>query len=118
MACNSGWLSVRERLGDEGLRGHRWPADRNFERGHVDVTGITQDSRFVKEGYLFVALVGKTFDGRAFIPDALERGAVGVMSSGPPPPGYDRVWLSAKDPRWLVGPMAGRIYDHPDRHMR
>ena len=82
-----------------------------------DVTGITQGSRFVKEGYLFVALVGKTFDGRAFIPDALERGAVGVMSSGPPPPDYDRVWLSAKDPRWLIGPMASRIYGHPDRHM-
>lgn len=85
--------------------------------GDPDVTGISQDSRFVKEGYLFVALVGKTFDGRAFIPDALERGAVGVLSSGPPPPGYDRAWLSARDPRWLIGPMAGRIHDHPDRDM-
>lgn len=85
--------------------------------GDPDVMGISQDSRFVKEGYLFVALVGKTFDGRAFIPDALERGAVGVLSSGPPPPGYDRVWLSARDPRWLIGPMAGRIHDHPDRDM-
>ena len=83
----------------------------------LEVTGITQDSRFVKEGYLFVALVGKTFDGRAFIPDALERGAVGVVSSGPPPPGYDRIWLNARDPRWLIGPMAGRIYGHPDRDM-
>lgn len=85
--------------------------------GDPDVSGITQNSRFVQEGYLFVALVGQTFDGRAFIPDALERGAAGVMSSGPPPPGYDRVWLIAKDPRWLIGPMAGRIYGHPDRDM-
>jgi len=82
-----------------------------------EITGISQDSRFVKEGYLFVALVGKTFDGRAFIPQAVERGAVGVMSSGPPPPGFDQVWLSTQDPRWLIGPMAGRIYGHPDRHM-
>ena len=81
------------------------------------VSGITQDSRFVQDGYLFVALVGQTFDGRAFIPDALEQGAVGVMSSGPPPPGFDRVWLSAKEPRWLIGPMAGRIHGHPDREM-
>ena len=83
----------------------------------VDVIGISQDSRFIQEGYLFVALVGKTFDGRAFIPDAVERGAVGVMSSGPPPPGFDRIWLNARDPRWLIGPMAGRIYGHPDREM-
>jgi len=82
-----------------------------------DVTGISQDSRFVKEGYLFAALVGKRFDGRAFIPDALERGAVGVMAAGPPPPGFDRVWLTAGDPRWLIGPMAGRIHGHPDREM-
>ncbi len=59
-----------------------------------EVVGISQDSRFVQEGYLFVALVGKTFDGRAFISDAMDKGAVGVMSSGPPPPGFEGVWLS------------------------
>jgi len=82
-----------------------------------DLTGITQDSRFAEEGYLFVALVGKRFDGREFIPDALSRGAVAVMASGPPPPGFDAVWLEARDPRWLIGPMAGRIYGHPDRDL-
>ncbi len=81
------------------------------------VSGISQDSRFVKEGYLFVALVGKTFDGRAFIPDALDRGAVGVLSTGPPPPGFESTWLRAEDPRWLIGPLSGRIYDHPDRDL-
>ena len=82
-----------------------------------EVTGISQNSLFVQEGYLFVALVGKRFDGRAFIPDAVERGAIAVMASGPPPPGYKGVWLTADDPRWLIGPLAGRIYDHPDDHM-
>ena len=82
-----------------------------------ELTGISQSSLFVKEGYLFVALVGKQFDGRAFVPDALERGAVAVMASGPPPPGYEGVWLTATDPRWLIGPLAARIYDHPDEQM-
>lgn len=82
-----------------------------------EVTGISQSSLFVKEGYLFVALVGKQFDGRAFIDDALERGAVAVMATGPPPPGYESVWLEADDPRWLIGPLAGRIYGNPDSQM-
>jgi UDP-N-acetylmuramoyl-L-alanyl-D-glutamate--2,6-diaminopimelate ligase len=82
-----------------------------------EVLGITQDSRFVEAGYLFVALVGKRFDGRAFIPDALQRGAIGVVASGPPPPGFDRIWLTAGEPRWLVGPLAARIYRHPDREL-
>lgn len=82
-----------------------------------EVTGISQSSLFVKEGYLFVALVGKQFDGRAFIDDALERGAVAVMATGPPPPGYEGVWLEADDPRWLIGPLAGRIYGNPDSQM-
>ena len=85
--------------------------------GNPDVTGITQDSRFVKEGYLFVALVGQQFDGRAFVPDALERGAVGVLASGPPPPGFESVWLITKEPRWAIGPLAARIYDYPDQAM-
>ena len=82
-----------------------------------EVTGISQSSLFVQEGYLFVALVGKRFDGRAFIDDALERGAVAVMASGPPPPGFEGVWLEAADPRWLIGPLAGRIYGNPDTQM-
>lgn len=85
--------------------------------GDAEVTGISQDSRFVQEGYLFVALVGKMFDGRAFISEAIERGAIGVMSAGSPPPGYEGIWLRAQDPRRLVGPMAGRIYGHPDRDL-
>lgn len=82
-----------------------------------EVVGITQDSRFVKSGYLFVALVGKRFDGRAFVPEALERGAVAVLASGPPPPGFEGVWLATPEPRWSIGPLAARIYRHPDREM-
>jgi UDP-N-acetylmuramoyl-L-alanyl-D-glutamate--2,6-diaminopimelate ligase len=92
------------------------PIERLTE-ANPEITGISQSSVFVKEGYLFVALVGKRFDGRAFIQDALARGAAAIMASGPPPPGFEGVWLTASDPRWLIGPLAGRIYDHPDEHM-
>lgn len=45
------------------------------------VAGISIDSRSVKKGDLFIALSGPNFDGHAFILDALEKGANGVMVS-------------------------------------
>ncbi len=44
------------------------------------VTGMTQDSRAVKQGYLFAALKGGQADGREFISDALEKGASYVLT--------------------------------------
>jgi len=45
-----------------------------------DVIGLTEDSRRVAPGSLFAALPGARFDGRAFIPDALAKGAVAVLA--------------------------------------
>ena len=82
-----------------------------------EVTGITFNSRQVKPGDLFVALTGQQFDGRAFVPDALERGAVAVLAAGEPPADFQGLWLSTAEPRWLMGPIAARIYDHPERDL-
>jgi len=47
------------------------------------IGSFSTDSRTLKPGDLFIALKGKTFDGHAFILQALERGAVGVVLSEP-----------------------------------
>jgi len=83
----------------------------------LDVTGITHDSRRVEKGDLFVALVGEQCDGRAFAPQAVDRGAAAVLSSGPMPSGFELPWLEAEDPRTLMGPLAARVYGHPDREL-
>lgn len=41
----------------------------------VDVTGITNDSRVVQDGYMFVCTRGANLDGHHYIPQAIERGA-------------------------------------------
>jgi UDP-N-acetylmuramoyl-L-alanyl-D-glutamate--2,6-diaminopimelate ligase len=50
---------------------------------HLDIAGVTADSRHVVPGDLFAALPGSRVDGRAFIADAVERGAVAILA----PPG-------------------------------
>jgi UDP-N-acetylmuramoyl-tripeptide--D-alanyl-D-alanine ligase len=42
-------------------------------------TGVSTDSRSVGKGELFFALVGDNFDGHDFVPDAVKRGASGVV---------------------------------------
>jgi UDP-N-acetylmuramoyl-tripeptide--D-alanyl-D-alanine ligase len=62
---------VRRALGLEG----------DLAAESVPYTGVSTDSRQVGEGELYVALVGKRFDGHDFVADALARGARGVVVS-------------------------------------
>jgi UDP-N-acetylmuramoyl-L-alanyl-D-glutamate--2,6-diaminopimelate ligase len=48
--------------------------------GGPEVTGLTADSREVAPGYVFAALPGTKVDGRSFIPQAVERGAVAILA--------------------------------------
>ncbi|MFH1782698.1 MAG: UDP-N-acetylmuramoyl-L-alanyl-D-glutamate--2,6-diaminopimelate ligase [Candidatus Omnitrophota bacterium] len=45
----------------------------------LDITGITCDSKTVKEGHIFIALKGNRFDGRDFIDEAIDRGVSAVI---------------------------------------
>ncbi len=46
----------------------------------VRITGLSVDSRDVREGHLFAALPGSTVHGAAFIDAALERGASAILT--------------------------------------
>jgi UDP-N-acetylmuramoyl-tripeptide--D-alanyl-D-alanine ligase len=55
-------------------------------RGHVDgppvrVSGVATDSRAIRTGDLFVALVGERFDGHNFVEEAHRRGAAAALTS-------------------------------------
>jgi UDP-N-acetylmuramoyl-L-alanyl-D-glutamate--2,6-diaminopimelate ligase len=47
--------------------------------GDPDIRGLTSDSRAVEPGFLFAALPGSKLDGKAFIDDAVKRGAVALL---------------------------------------
>ena len=83
----------------------------------VEVSGIQHDSRAVEVGDLFAALPGARFDGRRFVPDALQRGAVAVLAAAPAEQPVDVPWLLTEQPRALLSPLAHRLYGRPDLEM-
>ena len=48
-------------------------------RGTGCIKNVTNDSRLVTEGILFVALQGENVDGHQFVPDVLERGGYAMV---------------------------------------
>ncbi|MEE8360368.1 MAG: UDP-N-acetylmuramoyl-tripeptide--D-alanyl-D-alanine ligase [Candidatus Omnitrophota bacterium] len=67
-------FSVRDILNASGGRLHSNHRKRPF-------TGVSIDSRTVKKGEIFIAIMGERFDGHDFIGSALKRGACGIIIS-------------------------------------
>ncbi len=77
----------------------------------IDVLGITSDSRAVRPGYLFAALRGSNFDGRDYIYDAVDHGAVAVLGSPDTRmPRKDIPLVADENPRHRLALMAARFY--------
>ncbi len=80
----------------------------------MDIVAVTDDSRKVVLGSLFVAIPGTKADGGAYIADAIARGAVAVIAgiSAPVPdmPGVRIVRV--EDPRQVLANVAARFYRH------
>ncbi|WP_198378702.1 UDP-N-acetylmuramoyl-L-alanyl-D-glutamate--2,6-diaminopimelate ligase [Neoroseomonas rubea] len=77
------------------------------------ISGLTADSRAVVPGMVFAALPGARADGRAFIADAVERGAAVVLAPEGTewPPGVPvRPLITAADPRRTLALMAAAFH--------
>ena len=74
----------------------------------AEITALACDSREVVPGALFAALPGHRADGRAYIADALDRGAAAVVCAPPlPPPGPPRGIAAAPPPGPQASPPGG-----------
>ncbi len=76
------------------------------------VTDITADSRAVKPGTLFVAVRGVNVDGAQYIPDALQRGAVAIVTDHHAPIGMATTApiLYVQDTRAAISALADALY--------
>ena len=84
----------------------------------LDILGLTADSRQVRPGWMFAALPGSRLDGRSFIDDAVERGAVAVLAAhGTRLKAYDRpvALVTDENPRRRLALMAARFHPRQPR---
>jgi UDP-N-acetylmuramoyl-tripeptide--D-alanyl-D-alanine ligase len=67
-------------------------------------TGVSIDSRAVKPGDLFIAIIGDRLDGHVYVKKALEAGAVGAIVHHTPEglDAGDTRLLIVEDTRWNV----------------
>jgi UDP-N-acetylmuramoyl-L-alanyl-D-glutamate--2,6-diaminopimelate ligase len=88
----------------------------------VLVTGITHDSREVRPGDMYAGIAGAQVHGARFAPAAVAAGAVALVTDAngaliAAEAGVEQPVLVVPDPRAALGPLAARVYGHPDHDL-
>jgi UDP-N-acetylmuramoyl-L-alanyl-D-glutamate--2,6-diaminopimelate ligase len=81
--------------------------------GPDDVRGLSCDSRQVVAGDLFIALKGLKSSGADFAAQAIERGAMAVVSDQPAAGQAIVPWITVEDARVAMAVLADEFYEHP-----
>ena len=94
-----------------------------IEQMHVHVQGIMLDSRRIRPGEMFIALPGLLQDGRAFIPEAVARGAAvicvdGTVTSADREAAAGVPIIGIDDLATVAGCLASAYYDDPSRALK
>ncbi|HXW16069.1 MAG TPA: UDP-N-acetylmuramoyl-L-alanyl-D-glutamate--2,6-diaminopimelate ligase [Terriglobia bacterium] len=84
----------------------------------VEISSLAYNSRDVRPGTLFFAIQGEKADGHAYIAQALERGAVAVVSERPAPLELASHWIQVVAIRHALADAARILLNHPERHLQ
>jgi len=105
-------MKLKDLLSPEELE-----ASLNYDE-NLTISGITDDSRRVKPGFLFVARKGLSLDGERFIPEAVKAGASVILRESPPDTSLSLPQLQVKNIRKVLGEMALRFYGNPEKKLK
>ena len=92
------------------------PVDAQHDMPDVQITGVTYDSRLVRQGFIYIAQTGATVDGHTFIAQAVKNGAVAVVGTqalnvaGAP-------YFQVEDSRRVLALLSAAFYGFPARHL-
>jgi len=82
------------------------------------VTGIAYDSRHVQPGNVFVALKGQHADGSTFVRQAIERGAIAIVSQDAALENVAVAWTVVNDARRALALLAAEFFGNPSNGMQ
>src|ERR1700676_3600783 len=84
------------------------------QNGDPSVSGVEYDSRRVKPGTLFVAMHGEASDGNRFIDQAIEAGAVAIVTDSPAEKPREGVaWAVVPHGRRALSRLSANFYKRP-----
>jgi UDP-N-acetylmuramoyl-L-alanyl-D-glutamate--2,6-diaminopimelate ligase len=86
----------------------------------IIVTGIAQDTRKVRAGFIFIARMGGSFDGHTFVQQAVNAGAVAIVGEKKRADislQQDIPYIQVADARRAVPKLAATFYGHPSRSL-
>ncbi len=101
-------------------------ADLAIEIGAVAAAGrldaealdVTHDSRACEPGFIFVAIRGEKSDAHRFIPQAIERGAIAVISESTPQSDNAPAWIQVAESRVALARAAAAVHGYPSRKLK
>ncbi len=79
----------------------------------LEISGIQIDSRKIESGNLFMAMRGTATDGHAYIPAAVEKGAVAILCEEVPQHAPDATYIVVPDSEEATGRIATLYYGDP-----
>lgn len=85
----------------------------------AEITGVNIDSRLAEKGHLFMAVRGTQTDGHAYIPSAIEKGAVAVLCEEMPGELKEGItYIQVADSEDAIGKVATAFYGDPTSKIR
>ncbi len=84
----------------------------------VEALDVTHDSRACAPGSIFVAIRGEKFDAHRFIPQAVERGAIAVISESSGGSENVPAWIQVGDARAALARSAAAAHGYPSQRLK
>lgn len=98
-----------------------FPSDVSFEiagNDNVEISGISSDSRSVKQGHLYCCIRGHQFDGHVFAADAVRAGARALLVESFVSDVPDQITqIRVTSVRNVIGWLAAEVFDQPSRRL-
>jgi len=87
-------------------------------RLEAQVIDVTHDSRVCKPGSVFVAIQGEKTDAHHFVPQAIERGAIAVISELAAGNESVEAWIQVDNARVALARAAALVHGHPSTRLK